>query len=160
MNEQSVVAVNPTMVAAEQAVRALTQARFPGKEISLVARDFSQEGPEETGLGQARHLAKVGVGVALRAAIVSFPGVLAASLVGGALAGASGAVVGSVLGDVVKALGVKGTLPRHLAGYEEAVKGGKFLMIAHGSSAEVEQAREILFRTSPSELTVLSEEVG
>jgi hypothetical protein len=45
-----------------------------------------------------------------------------------------------------------------ILGYEEAVKGGKFLVIAHGLSAEIEQAREILFKTSPCELTLHSEE--
>jgi hypothetical protein len=159
MSEQSLVAVYLTLAEAEQAVRLLAQAKFPMEEISLVAKELvakeiPQEKPEQSGLGHAKHLAKRGVRVAIGAAMISFPGVVAATLTGGA----AGAVVGTVLGDIVKALGAKGPLVGRILGYEEAVKGGKFLVIAHGSSAEIEQAREILFKTSPSELTLHSEE--
>ena len=82
MVEQSMVAVYPTLAKAEQAVRLLTQAKFPVEEISLMAKELCQEKPDHTGLGQAKHLAKRGVGVAIGATIVSFPGVLAAGLTG------------------------------------------------------------------------------
>jgi hypothetical protein len=156
MSEQSVVAVYPTVAEAEQAVRALAQARFPIEDVSLVAKEFSQE-CRETDSGHARHLPKLGFRIAIGAALVSFPGRLAGSLVS-ALTGVKGTIAGGVITDIVKALGAKGKLASHLLGYDEAVKAGKFVVIAHGSSAEVEQAREILLKTSPMELTLHREE--
>ena len=108
MTEQSVVAVYRTLAQAEQALRALAQASIPGEEISLVAKDLSPEKPNESGLGLTRQQVKQGVGVALSAALVSFPGVLAASIARATLDGVGGAIVGPVVGDVVKALQKEG----------------------------------------------------
>jgi hypothetical protein len=158
MSAQSLVAVYPTITAAEQALRLLTRAKSPVDEISLVANNISATELKETEPGQVKHLAKVGVRVAMAAAVVSFPGVMAGSLAAGALTGVGGAIVGSVLGDVVKSLGARGSVAGRLLGYEETVKGGNFVLMAHGSSAEIDQAREILLKTNPTELTLHAEE--
>jgi hypothetical protein len=42
--------------------------------------------------------------------------------------------------------------------YETALKSDKFLLVAHGSAAEVAKARDIIHATHPMEVTVHSTE--
>jgi hypothetical protein len=69
----------------------------------------------------------------------------------GALEGA--AVVGglSALGAALYGIGI----PKDsIVKYETAIKSGKFLLLAHGTMAEVSRAREILQPTGPAETSV------
>ena len=64
-----------------------------------------------------------------------------------------GALAGSALGGLLSGLTSWGISKQHILKFEETVKGGKFLVIAHGSAAEVEQAHAILATTGAAELT-------
>jgi hypothetical protein len=69
----------------------------------------------------------------------------------GALEGA--AVVGglSALGAALYSIGI----PKDsVVKYETAIKSGKYLLVAHGTLADVSRAREILHATGPEESTV------
>ena len=43
---------------------------------------------------------------------------------------------------------------RAVGGYEQHLRGGKYLVIAHGSAEQVEKARTILQNTGPTELNL------
>jgi hypothetical protein len=62
---------------------------------------------------------------------------------------ASGGLLGALIGW--------GVSKQHITKYEEHLKGGKYLVIAHGSAEEVAKARDILEHTKAHELTVHAE---
>ena len=76
------------------------------------------------------------------------PLLLAGPLVGALVAALEGAVVVggvSVLGAALASLGIPNN---SVLEYETQIKVGKFILLAHGSTAEVARAREILGVTS------------
>jgi hypothetical protein len=77
-------------------------------------------------------------------------GSLSAVLLGGlegALTGAAGAgLLGGLLGW--------GISKRHVLKYEQAVKAGKYLVVAHGSADEVARARDLLRDTNADNVRV------
>jgi hypothetical protein len=165
MSEQSVVGVYSTMDEAEQAARALDLAKFPINQISLVTKDISSEKKVHgyvTACDVSKQGAKTGAwvggifGLLAGAALMWIPGVgavvVAGSLASALLGGVEGAVAGSALGGILSGLAAWGISKQHILKYEEVVKGGKFLVIAHGSAAEVEKAQKILAATGPSDL--------
>jgi len=42
---------------------------------------------------------------------------------------------------------------QHILKYEESVKAGQYLVVAHGSAADAEKAKAILAGTKPEEVT-------
>jgi uncharacterized membrane protein len=166
MSEQSVVGVYKTMDDAERAIHALDQAKFPVQQISLVTKDISSE-KKVHGYVTACDVSKQGAatgawmggifGLLVGAALMWIPGVgpvvVAGSLASALLGGVEGAVAGSALGGILSGLAAWGISKQHILKYEEVVQGGKFLVIAHGSAADVQKAREVLSTTGASELT-------
>lgn len=75
-------------------------------------------------------------------------GSLVSMLVGAAGGGAAGSALGALMG-----LGVS---RQHIPEYEEQVRAGRFLLIAHGHASEVECARVALEGGGIGELTVHS----
>lgn len=76
------------------------------------------------------------------------PLLLAGPLVGALVAALEGAVVVggvSVLGAALASLGIPNN---SVLEYETQIKVGKYILLAHGSTAEVARAREILGVTS------------
>jgi uncharacterized membrane protein len=165
-NEQSVVVIYKTMDEAERAVRELDIARFPFKQVTIVTRDISSEKTVH-GYVTACDLSKRGAtdgawlggifGLLVGAAFLWLPGVgpviVAGSLAAALLGGVEGALTGSALGGLLSGLAAWGISKQHILKYEEVVKGGKFLVIAHGSAAEVKKAQAILAATEAVELT-------
>ena len=45
-----------------------------------------------------------------------------------------------------------GISKEHILKYEEIVKAGKYLVVAHGAPADVEKAKALLASTNPGEL--------
>jgi len=64
-----------------------------------------------------------------------------------------GAGVGATGGGVLSALASWGVSKQHIIKYEDHVKSGRYLVVAHGSAEEVERARTILSGTSTVELS-------
>jgi Heat induced stress protein YflT domain len=166
MSEQSVVGVYQTMDDAEKAVRALDLAKFPVNQVTIVTRDISSEKTVHgyvTACDVSRQGARQGAwlggifGLLVGSAFMWIPGVgpviVAGSLASALLGGVEGAVAGSALGGILSGLAAWGISKQHILKYEEVVKGGKFLVIAHGSAEDVNKAREILSATGASELT-------
>jgi len=161
----SIVAIYPSHMAAEAAVKELQESGFDMKKLSIVGRDYHTEehvvGYYNVG-DRMKHWGKIGVfwgwiwGCLFGSAFFLIPGIgpllIAGPLVGwlvGALE--SAAVVGglSALGAGLFGLGIpKDSILR----YETALRTDKFLLLAHGSADEITHAKEILNRTHPEVL--------
>ena len=167
MSEQSTIGVYDTMSKAEDAVRQLNLGGYPIKQVSIVAQNLQSE-REVHGFITAGDVAKNGAatgawvgglfGLLVGAAFVWLPGfgplVVAGPLSAALLGGAEGAVAGAVGGGALGALVGWGVSKQHILKYEEVLKGGKYLVIAHGSAADVGRARDILGNSGASELRV------
>ena len=164
--ESSVVGVYAHIDQAEEAVQKLGQAGFPIQHVSIIAKDLGTEKKVhgfvtscDVAKGAARTGAWVGgiFGLLVGAAFVWIPGVgplvVAGSLASAMLGGIEGAVAGAAVSGTFGWLASLGISKQHIVKYEEYVKAGKYLLIAHGLPAEVEKAQAILAKTGPAELT-------
>jgi hypothetical protein len=157
MNENSVVAIYGTHVEAESAVKELQRSSFDMKKLSIVGKDCHTEehvvGYYNAG-DRMKYWGKLGAfwggvwGLLFGAAFFWVPGV-GPLVVGGplvswivtALEGA--AIVGglSALGAGLYSIGI----PKDsVLKYEHAVRNDKYLVVAHGTAEEVQQAKRIL----------------
>jgi hypothetical protein len=167
MNQQSVVGVYDDLYKAEVAVRMLDRSGFPIKQVSIVAKNLESE-REVHGYVTAGDVAKGGAGTGawlggffgllFGAAFLWIPGFgplfVAGPLSAALLGGVEGALAGAAGGGLLGALFGWGVSRQHILKYEEHVKGGKHLVIVHGSPDQVELARGYLQVTEPEELTV------
>ena len=165
--ESSVVGVYTHLDVAEDAVRKLGEGGFPIQHVSIIAKDLGTEKkihgfitPCDVAKSSARTGAWVGgiFGVLLGAAVVWIPGlgplVVAGSLTSALAGGLEGAVAGAALSGVLGWLSAIGISKQHILKYEESVKAGRCLVIAHGSADLVQKAKQVLEGTKPAELTV------
>ncbi len=173
MATQSVVGVYDTMDAAEEAVHTLAQSNFPIQQVSLVSQNLQSERTVH-GFITTRDVAKSGAGIGawtgglfgllVGAAFLWVPGVgpllVAGPLAAALLGGIEGALAGAAGGGVLGALAGWGISKEHILKYEDQIKGGKILVIAHGSAADVATARSILETSAKQELTQHAEVTG
>ncbi|MDO7852520.1 general stress protein [Hymenobacter convexus] len=154
---ETVVAVYDTHQAAESAVRELQQDGYDMRKLSIIGADYQTEekvlGFYTTGQ-RMKSWGGVGAfwgsiwGMLLGSALFILPGMgpllmagpvvltLVSALEGALVVGGASALVAALVG-----LGI----PEHAAlHYEVELKAGKFLLLAHGTAAEVEHARELL----------------
>jgi uncharacterized membrane protein len=157
MNGNSVVAVFGTHVEAEHAVKELQRSGFDMKKLSIVGKDCHTEehvvGYYNAG-DRMMYWGKLGAfwgglwGLLLGAAFFWVPGVgplvvggPLVSWIVGALEGA--AIVGglSALGAGLYSIGI----PKDsVLKYEHAVRNDKYVLVAHGTVEEVQQAKRVL----------------
>ncbi len=148
---------------AEVAIRELQRVGFDMKNLSIVGRDYHTE---EHAVGfynagdRVRHWGKFGAfwgglfGIVFAPAFFFIPGIgpiLTGGLIGSFLMGTiEGAAVGAAVGGgaSVLAAGLAGMgIPKDsVIRYENDVKANKFLLIASGNTAQVDQVRAILAR--------------
>lgn len=157
MTEQSVVGVYATMADAEDAVATLDRAGFPLTRVSIVTRDLQSErdfhgsvAPGDAAAPGAGVGAALGglFGVLLGAAFLWAPvtgpvftaGPLAAMLLGVLAGGVLGAAGGGLLGAAV-GWGVSGD---DVLEYEQHLRAGRYLVMAHGNAEEVAWADDLL----------------
>jgi hypothetical protein len=170
MSEQSVVGAYDTMAKAEQAVRELDREGFPIQQVSIIGQDPEREETVE-GYVTVEDVAKKGMstgalalgvfGLLSAAVSVWIPGLghlriagpLATALLG-LLGGIEGAVAGAAWGGVLGGLMGWAVSTQHLLKYEEHLRAGKYLVIAHGSVEEVERAQHILHHSGAEELNL------
>jgi len=162
---KAVIAVYDTHPAAEEAVQELHRAGFDMKKLSVVGKDYHTD-EQVVGYYNAgdrmKYWGKMGAvwgglwGLLFGAAFFWVPGIgplliagpLAASIVA---ALESAVAVGglSALGAGLCSIGI----PRDsVLRYETAVKVDRYLLVAHGTAAEVTRAKEILKTTRPVEM--------
>jgi hypothetical protein len=165
--ENSVVAIYTSMDDAEEAVRKLGTEGFPIQHVSIIARDIGSEKKVHgfvTACDVAKSTARTGAwvggifGLLIGAAFVWVPGVgplvVAGSLTAVLLGGLEGAVGGAAVSGLLGWLLSLGISKKHILKYEESVKAGKYLVIAHGTADNVAKAKQILEGTHPAELEV------
>jgi hypothetical protein len=170
MKQVSAIGTYDNMNQAEEAVHALDRGNFPIKQVSIVAQDLESE-HEVQGFITAGDVALSGAGTGawagglfgllIGAAFIWVPGfgplLVAGPLAAALLAGAEGAVAGAAGGGILGALIGWGVSRKHIIKYEEKLKGGKYLVIAHGTPGEVAEAHKILEETEPDELHLHSD---
>ena len=159
MSEECVVAVYGNAAEAKEAVHILQRGGFPMQQVSLVTTGLKDrpEVTEDLEMGDDS-IADAAVGAGLGAVVGVLAGVAAAMvsglglvfLIGPVGGGALGVMTGAFLG----ALGGWGVHEQKIRHYEELIKAGKALVIAHGNPLQLEEADRMLKETEPEELHV------
>jgi hypothetical protein len=165
----AVFGIYKTRTSAEAAVDELMSAGFPSADVSVllpdvqstkeVAHEKNTKAPEGTATGVAAGGA-IGGTLGLLAGIgaLAIPGLgpfIAAGPIMGALAGAG---AGGAVGGIVGALVGMGIPEYEAKRYEGHVKNGGILLSVHcDTSNEVSRAKEILKRTSASDISSTGE---
>lgn len=158
----STVAVYPTHLEAEAAIKDLKLAGFDLKKLSIVGRDYHTDehviGYYNVG-DRIQVWGKTGAfwgglcGVLVGSAFFWIPGVgpllVAGPLVGWIVGGLEGALVGGGLGAIGAGLFSLGIPKDSILRYEMAIKTGKFVLIAHGTPDEAMRAKAILDHSKP-----------
>lgn len=172
-DKNSVVAIFESHDQAEDAIRELQKSGFDMRKLSIIGKDFHTEenvvGYYTTG-ERMKSWGAMGAfwgglwGMLFGSAFFMVPG-LGPLLVAGPLvvwiiaALESAAVVGgfSVLGAALFSIGIP---ENSVLQYETQVKNGKLLLVAHGTSEEVESAKELLDQTEANSTTFHDEQLA
>jgi hypothetical protein len=151
------VAIYSSHTDAENTVKQLQRSGFPMTQLSIVGQDYHTEehvvGYYNTG-DRMKYWGKLGAfwggvwGFMIGAAFFWIPGIGPVLVAGPLVAWIVAALEGAVLGGGLSALGAALTsigIPRNsVLEYETSLEAGKFLLVVHGTAAEVGRAREIL----------------
>jgi len=158
----SVVAVFHTHADAEQAVKELQRAGTDMKAISIVAKETHTD-EQVVGYYNAgdrmKRWGKMGAfwggfwGLLFGSAFFAIPGIGPLLVAGPLVAWIVGGLEGAALIGGVSALGAGlcsiGIPKDSVIEYEAAVKSDKYVLVVHGSAAEVAKAKEVLDTTQP-----------
>lgn len=167
----SAVAVFHTHPEAEQAVKDLQNAGIDMHSVSIVAKDFHTDeqvvGYYNVG-DRMKRWGKTGAfwggfwGWLFGSAFFAIPGIgpilVAGPLVAWILGALEGAAVVGGLGALGAGLFSIGIPKNSVLEYETAVKSDKFVLIVHGTAAEVAKAKEVLDTAKPASLDLHSQE--
>ncbi len=142
---------------AEQAIRALSASGFDMKQLSLIGKGFhSEEHPVGfyTMGDRIKTWGGIGAfwggfwGLLFAPAVFFLPGLGLIAMAGPIVAALVGALEGAVLVGGTAALGAAlsriGVPKEQLIKYETALKADKYVLMVHGSSADVVKARAVL----------------
>lgn len=162
----SVVAIYASHTGAEDAVKELQRAGIDMRSLSIVGKgshtDEHVVGYYNTG-DRMKYWGKVGAfwggfwGLLFGSAFFAVPGLGAVLVAGPLVAWIVGALEGAVVVGGLSAVGAGlfslGIPKDSVLTYETALKTDKFLLMVHGSVAEVEKARDVLETTQPENVT-------
>ena len=154
---QAMVAIYNSHEEAEQAVKKLEKDGFEMKNLSIVGKDYHTDenviGYYNTG-DRMKQWGSNGAfwgslwGLLVGSAFFVIPGIgpvlIAGSLVSALVGALEGALVlggVSVLGAALISLGIP---ENSIVEYETEIKAGKFMLLAQGTSEDVEKAKEVL----------------
>jgi hypothetical protein len=168
-----VLAIYGTHNGAEEAVKELQRAGIDMRTLSIVAKD-SHTNQQVVGYynygDRMKCWGKTGAfwggcwGLLCGSGFFAIPGIGAVLVAGPLTAWIAGALEGAaVLGGLsVVGAGLYGMgIPKNsVVKYEMAVKADKFLLMVHGTAAEVEKARDIIASTWPINVTMHSAAVA
>ena len=162
MFEQSTVAVYDSLAQAGDAVGLLQREGYPRDQISMVTRSVQNERKlrqviehgdrTESGAAAGGILGGL-VGALVGASLFLIPGLGPLIILGPLAAAATGSAVGSLIG----AISGWGVPADHLGRYEQMLKDGKCLVIAHGDPEEVDRAYALLSGTGAEQLELRAE---
>ncbi len=161
----AVIAVYDNHTAAEDAVKELQKSGFDMKKLSVVGKDYHTD-EQVVGYYNAgdrmKYWGKWGAfwggfwGLLFGAAFFWVPAIgpvlVAGPLAAWIVAGLEGAVVVGGLSAIGAGLYSLGVPKDSILKYETDMKAGKFLVVAHGTSADAAKAKDILSRLKPSTL--------
>jgi hypothetical protein len=156
----SVVAIYETHSQAEEAVKELQRAGFDMKKMSIVGKDYHTDehvvGYYNAG-DRMKYWGKQGAfwggvwGMLFGAAFFAIPGIGPILVAGPLVAWIIGALEGAVVVGGLSAVGAGlysiGIPKDSVVKYEAALKSDRFLVLAHGTAAEVAKARDIMHTT-------------
>jgi uncharacterized membrane protein len=166
-DQNAVVAIYNTHTEAEEAVRELQRSGFDMQQLSIVGKDYHTEdhvvGYYTTG-DRMKAWGRMGAfwgglwGLLFGAAFFAIPGIGPVVIAGPLVSWIVGALEGAVVVGGLSALGAGlaglGIPHDSILKYESALKADKFLLVAHGTPEQVNQAKSILDRTSLAEAAV------
>ena len=153
--------------AAAKAVKELNKGGFPMKKVSIIGKElekvedvqgyYTWKDPAKVGAGIGAFWGSI-FGILVGVGFVVLPGIggvfIAGSLAALVLGGLEGAAVGSVGGGLFGALLGLGIGKDKVLKYRQNLEAGKYLVIAHGTTEEVNKAKEILKGTSANTVEV------
>jgi len=159
------VAIYKSHTEAEAAVKELQHAGFDMQKLSIIGRDYHTDehvvGYYNTG-DRMKYWGKEGAfwgglwGWLFGSAFFFIPGIgpllFAGPVVGRIVGALEGAVIMGGLSALSAGLYSVGIPKNSILLYETALKNDKFVIIAHGTAAEVARARETLSRTRPESI--------
>src|ERR1039457_71733 len=172
MSEQNaVVAVYASHLEAEAAVKELQRGGIDMHSLSIVGKDSHTDehvvGYYNTG-DRMKYWGKTGAfwggfwGLLFGSAFFAIPGLgpvlVAGPLVAWIVGGLEGAAVVGGLSAIGAGLYGMGIPQNSVVEYELALKTDKYLLMVHGTAAEVERARDIIARTQAIHVTMQSAE--
>ncbi len=173
LKTNSVVATFDSHDRAEDAIRELQKSGFDMKKLSIVGKDYHTE---ENVVGyytagdRMAYWGKLGAfwggfwGLLFGSAFFWVPGIgpllVAGPIVVWIVAGLEGAAVMGGLSALGAAMFSIGIPKDSVLQYETQVKNGKLLLIAHGTAAEVERAKDLLDQTQANSTTVYGEQLA
>jgi hypothetical protein len=173
MSETSaVVAVYDTHVAAEEAVKELQRCGIDMRMLSIVGKDTHTDeqvvGYYNSG-DRMKYWGKTGAfwggfwGLLFGSAFFAIPGIGPVLVAGPVVAWIVSALEGAVLVGGLSAIGAglygMGIPKDSVLQYELAIQTDQFLLMVHGSDAEVEKAKIIIDTTQPRQVTQHSMQV-
>ena len=167
----SVVAIFESHNQAEDAVRELQKDGFDMKKLSIVGKDYHTDehvvGYYTTG-DRMMYWGKLGAfwggfwGLLFGSAFFWVPGIGPLVVAGPLVTWIVGALEGAVVTGGLTALGAGlysiGIPKNSVLQYETEVKNGRLLLVAHGTAAEVQRARDLLHQTGVETTTVHAEQ--
>jgi len=163
--QNSIVAVYPTHITAEGAVRELQLSGFNMKKLSIIGRDYHTD-EHVVGFYNAgdrmQAWGKTGAfwgglwGLLFGSALFVIPGLGPLLVAGPMVNWIVGALEGALLAGGLSAIGAGlyslGIPKDSVLRYETALKTGSFVLVAHGSLEDTAHAKAILHLTSPESL--------
>ena len=171
IEKNAAIAVYESHPDAEAAIKELERGGFDMKKLSIVGKDYHTE---EYPVGfynmgdRVKAWGKTGAfwggiwGFLLGWAFFFIPGIgplmIAGPLVAWLVAALEGAVVVGGLSAIGAALYSFGIPKNSVINYEKAIKAGKFVVIAHGTTEEVTRAKDILQSAGQTQVDVYAGE--
>jgi hypothetical protein len=159
----SVVAIYGTYSQVEQTVKDLQESGVDMKKLSILGRDHSEEHVTayySTG-DRMMYWGTIGAvwggfsGMLLGSAALAIPGIGPVLVAGPLVAWIIGALEGAMVMGGLTAIGaglISIGIPKDsVVKYESALKADKFIVVAHGTAAEVATARDIIQTSRPAE---------
>jgi uncharacterized membrane protein len=168
----AVVAIYGTHTGAEEAVKELQRAGIDMRTLSIVGKDTHTD---EHAVGyynngdRMKYWGKTGAfwggfwGLLFGSAFFAIPGIGPVLMAGPVVAWIVGALEGAAVVGGLSAIGAglygMGIPKDSIVQYEMALKTDKFLLMVHGTAAEVERAKNIIESTRPINVTLHAAEV-
>lgn len=163
--DSGVIGVYESMEDAEAAIKRLGEGDYPVDQISIIGQNLESR-TDVHGFVSTGDVASSGVsagawtggifGLLTGAAFLFVPGfgplIVAGPLAAALLGGVQGAAVGGIAGGGIGAVIGHFVHKRHIPKYEQSVKAGSYLLVAHGDADDLGRARDLLQDTGASEV--------